>query len=467
MNRLDSSQRSRLRAWYGDRVTFSRVERIRCGHDSATAPPPGRPTIGETVPDAVVLPESEEELQELVRWAMSEGVALTPRGRGTSRSGGAIPLRRGVTVDFTRMRRLIDLDPGSRTVTVEPGLVWLSLQVELASAGLALRLYPTSLAGSTVGGWLAQGGAGIGSFEAGWFRENVESVRIAVPEEGIVRLDGPDLGLVADAEGTTGLISRVTLRVDPDEVVYAAAAATPDPLALQRMLEGVVEADLPLWSVSFFDPVMASFHGGTPEEYLVAFAYRRAAAPWVESRLPWIVTDSGGWVVDDDLAGREWVRRFRMTRIRERFPSLVPAEIVVPLTALSDVLEEIEAAIESPTPMEAVLVRSEAAGPEVALHVFLPVAEEDESRKAAVGGLLAVLGIAEDHGGRPYSTGIYFRDRAGSILGWERVRAMESFRRRIDPRGILNPGKVMGPGRPGSRLSLARTIAGWAERVGW
>ena len=467
MNRLDSAQRSRLRAWYGDRVTFSRIERIRYGHDSATAPPRGRPTLGETVPDAVVRPESEEELLKLSRWAMSEGVALTPRGRGTSRSGGAIPLRRGVTVDLTSMSGLVDLDPAFGTVTVEPGVVWESLQNELAAAGLALRLYPTSYAGSTVGGWFAQGGAGIGSFDAGWFRDNVVSARIAVPDGGVIELNGPDLELVADAEGTTGLISRVTLRVDPSAEIVVATAATPDPVALQRMLVGVVEVGLPLWSVSFFDPVLAAFHRGAPEEFLVTFAYRRATAPRVESRLPWIVTDSGAWVVDDHLARREWDQRFRTTQIRDRIPSLVPAEVVVPLTALADVIEEIQAAVVPPAPMEAVLVRSAAADPEVAIHAFLPVAADDERREAAIRDLIAVLGIAESHGGRPYSTGIYFRDRARTILGWDRVRAIESFRRRVDPRGILNPGKVTAPGKPGARIPLARTMAGWSGRVRW
>jgi FAD/FMN-containing dehydrogenase len=428
-------------------VTFRRSDRRLCGHDSVTATPPVRPAIGESVPDAVIYPQSEGELLELARWASQERIALTPRGSGTSRSGGAVPLRRGLVVDFQRLNRVIDLDRRSRTVTVEPGIVWQRLDTELARAGLALRLYPTSYAGSTVGGWLAHGGAGLGSFEAGWFYESVVGSRIAVPAGEVLDIDSSTLDLVSDAEGTTGLVSRVTLRVAPIGEIAVVAAATPDPAALQQLLESVVEADLPLWSVSFVDPGLAAFHAAGPEEYVVSFAFLRSNAPWVTSTLPWIVHESGAWILDDDLARREWSRRFRTMRIQRQDPSLVPAEVVVPLAELADVLDEIEDVIDRPIPKEAVVVRPHGAEPQVAIHAFVSVdAFDGVSREMAVADAVRVVGTAERHGGRPYATGIYFRDRAESILGWDRVRRIEAFKREVDPHGILNPGKVMGLG---------------------
>jgi len=461
-----------------------------CGCSPSSTPP--RPSIGETVPDAVVQPENEEELLELVRWASVEGVALTPRGRATSRGGGAVPLRRGLVVDFHRLGRLIEYDPRSLTVTVEPGIVWQGLDTELARAGLALRLYPTSYAGSTAGGWLAQGGAGVGSFEAGWFRDNVVSARIALPAGEIVDVCGPDLDLVSDAEGTTGLVSRLTLRVMPIEDIAVAAAATPDPTSLQRLLENVVEAGMPVWSVSFVDPGLASLRNqapvrtrdgrpiekrmSAPEEYVVMFAFRRSRAPWVASTLPWIVNDARAWLLDEDLAHREWDERFRTMRVRHRVPSLVPAEVVVPLHALADVLDEIEGTIARPVPKEAVVVRSgDGTDVQVAIHAFIPADDAGGmSRKVAIADALAVVGIAERNGGRAYSTGIYFRDRAERILGRNRAARMEAFKQDVDPYGILNPGKVFGRGTPkvempkSSRISLAgsrgvaRSSAQWA-----
>lgn len=461
MNRLDSSQRSRLRSLYGERVTFRRSERRLYGHDSVTAAPSSRPVIGETVPDAVVQPVNEGELLELARWASGEGVALTPRGLGTSRSGGAVPLRRGLVVDFQRLGRLIEIDPHSLTATVEPGIVWQRLDTELARAGFTLRLYPTSYAGSTAGGWLAQGGTGLGAFEAGWFRDNVVSARIAVPAGGILDLDDSNVDLVSEAEGTTGLVSRLTLRVAPIAELAFAAASTPDALSLQQLLESVIDADLPLWSVSFVDPGLAAFHGAGPEEFVVSFAFMRSKAPWVVSTLPWIVNDSAAWLLDDDLSRREWDERFRTMRIRDRIPSLVPAEIVVPLSALASVLDQIEGAIGRSVPKEAVLIRSPRAEPEVAIHAFIPVdASTGVSREMAVGDALEIVSIAERHGGRPYSTGIYFRDRAVNILGWERLGRIEAFKGEVDPHGVMNPGKVMGLGTL-TRTPISQTAASW------
>jgi FAD/FMN-containing dehydrogenase len=462
MNRLDSSQRSYLRSRYGDRVTFRRGERRHYGHDSVTAPPSARPVIGETVPDAVVQPTEESELLELARWASAEGVALTPRGCGTSRSGGAVPLRRGVVVDFRRMDRLIDVDARSRTATVEPGIVWQRLDTELARHGFALRLYPTSYAGSTAGGWLAHGGAGLGSFEAGWFRRNVVDARIVVPSGGILELDESQVDLVSDAEGTTGLISRFTLRVAPIAEIAVTAAATADPASLQALLENVVDAGLPLWSVSFVDPGLAAFHEAGPEEYVVSFAFLRSKAPWVASTLPWVVHDSAAWLLDEDLAVREWDQRFRTMRIRDRIPSLVPAEVVVPLAELADVLDQFDDVIGRPVPKEAVLIRSESAVPEVAIHAFVPVdADRGISREDAVADALRMVGIAERLGGRPYSTGIYYRDRAEDILGWRRVGRIEAFKSEVDPQGILNPGKVMGVGTLGADSPISRAADSW------
>ncbi len=166
-----ASQRSYLEGKFGNRVSFNRTERKLYGHDIAEIPSLIKPLIGDTTPDAVVQPQSEEELVELVKWAVKNNVRLTPRGKATSGYGGAIPVRKGIVVDFYRMNKVVRIDPDARTATVQAGVVWEKLDRELAKHGLTLRLYPSSYPSSTVGGWLAQGGAGIGSYEAGWFCE--------------------------------------------------------------------------------------------------------------------------------------------------------------------------------------------------------------------------------------------------------------------------------------------------------
>ena len=175
MGKLGIEHRQYLEEKFGRRVSFDKIERKLYGHDIGSLPSLVRPLLGTTVPEAVVQPETEEELTELIRWAVKREISVTPRGKATSGYGGVLPVRKGIVVDFYRMSRILHIDPEAQTATVESGVVWEKLDHELAKQGLTLRLYPTSYPSSTVGGWLAQGGAGIGSYEAGWFRENVSA----------------------------------------------------------------------------------------------------------------------------------------------------------------------------------------------------------------------------------------------------------------------------------------------------
>jgi FAD/FMN-containing dehydrogenase len=215
MPRLSTKYKKHLNDLFGERVTYERIERKMYSHDIAAMPKLIQPLVGNTIPDAVVQPENESQLVELVQWAAQNGLPLTPRGKGSSGYGGAIPVKKGIVVDFYWMKNVLELDPENLIVTVEPGITWEMLDRELAKHGLTLRLYPTSYPSSSAGGWLAQGGAGIGSYEYGWFVDNVVSARVVLPSGEVREFSGQDLELISDAEGTTGFISQVTLRVRP------------------------------------------------------------------------------------------------------------------------------------------------------------------------------------------------------------------------------------------------------------
>ena len=173
MNKLSSAQKSFLESTFGDRVNFHKLERKLYGHDVGVMPSLAKPLVGNTVPAAVVQPCNEEELVVLARWANENRVPITPRGKASSGYGGVLPIQNGVVVDFFRMKNIVKIDSDNLTVTIQPGIVWEQLDRELKKRKLTLRLYPTSYPASTAGGWLAQGGAGIGSYEYGWFRDNV------------------------------------------------------------------------------------------------------------------------------------------------------------------------------------------------------------------------------------------------------------------------------------------------------
>ncbi len=471
MSRLRTRDRKWLEEKFGARANFNPTERLLYSHDIAAIPSFFRPLIGKTKPDAVVQPENEAELIELVRWAAQRKIPIVPRGKGSSGYGGIIPTRRGIVIDFFRMKKVLAIDSDSETVTVEPGITWEQLDRRLAPHGLTLRLYPTSYPSSSAGGWLAQGGAGIGSYEYGWFAENVIRARIVLPSGETQELEGDALALVADAEGTTGIISQVTLRVQKASELGVVAIACPDAHKLTAIFEEFVRQELPLWSVVFINPRMAELknrapvrtHHGHPAEhkvilpaaYIAVLAFREPDRSKIVPALPAILRDCQGEILSQEIADHEWKNRFRLMVVKRLGPSLVPAEVVVPLEKLGQVMEEIENKVNQPVVKEGVVVRKGRGGqPEVVILGFIPSDQRRFSFNFVYGLVLTIIKIAAKHGGRPYSTGLYFTTKAKEILGEERALRLKKYKKGVDVNGILNPGKVIGNTLVGRALKV-------------
>ncbi|MGB8953573.1 MAG: FAD-binding and (Fe-S)-binding domain-containing protein [Candidatus Aminicenantales bacterium] len=471
---FNKKERQWLEEKFGPHVNFNPTERVLYGHDIAAIPGLIKPFLRNTVPDAIVQPQSEPELVDLVRWAWEKRIPLVPRGKGSSGYGGIIPTRKGIVVDFYRMKKVLSIDAKGETVTVEPGITWEQLDRKLSPKGLTLRLYPTSYPSSSVGGWLAQGGAGIGSFEFGWFSDNVVSARIVLPSGEVKELTGKDLELVADAEGTTGLISRVTLRVQRLSELGLTAVACPDAHKLTKVFEEFIAQGLPLWSVVFINPRMAEMknrspvlmHHGQPVEqkvilpaaYIALLAFKKEDRNKVEPRLPEILKPCQGEVLSQEIAEHEWKNRFRLMIVKRLGPSLVPAEVVVPLDQLGAVMEEIENKVNQPVVKEGVIIKRGRGGkPEAVILGFIPSDQRKFSYNFVFGLVLTFIKIVKKHGGRPYSTGLYFTGKVNEVVGKERVERIRTFKKQVDSRGILNPDKVIGK-RLVSRLLKAAEV---------
>jgi FAD/FMN-containing dehydrogenase len=95
---------------YGNRANFNKMERELYGHDIAAIPSLIAPLIGKTIPEAIVQPENEEELINLVKWANQNNIALTPRGKASSGYGGVLPVKQGIVVDFFHLNKVISLN---------------------------------------------------------------------------------------------------------------------------------------------------------------------------------------------------------------------------------------------------------------------------------------------------------------------------------------------------------------------
>lgn len=135
-----------------------------------------REAYGEAGTDAVeslgsVFPESAEEVEFLTKLAARHRIPLTARGAGTALYPGKPP--QAVLVRFDAMRGIRLPEPREDWVEVEPGVTWWALEERLRERGMGPSVYPTSAPRSTVGGWLAENGVGVGSYEYGWLLQNV------------------------------------------------------------------------------------------------------------------------------------------------------------------------------------------------------------------------------------------------------------------------------------------------------
>ena len=178
----------------------------------------------EAAPDAVVSPAGHEQVLAVLRACAEAGVAVVPFGGGTSVVGGVEPLRGRfpavIALDLSRMNRLLSVDPLSLTATLEPGLRGVQAEALLAAQGLTLGHFPQSYEHASIGGYVATRSAGQASTGYGRIDELVLGLRLATPEgelvlgHGPASAAGPDLkALVVGSEGTLGVITEVSLRV--------------------------------------------------------------------------------------------------------------------------------------------------------------------------------------------------------------------------------------------------------------
>jgi len=184
-------------------------------------------------PDAVVRPDTHEEVAAVLAYAVDHHLAVVPFGGGTSVTGGLVARREGyaglVSLDLIRMKRLLAVDHTSMTATLEPGLRGPEAEALLGAEGLTLGHYPQSFEFASIGGFAATRSSGQASAGYGRFDSLVVGLRVATPR-GELRLGsapanaaGPDLRqLILGSEGAFGVITEVTVRVRklPAEKAY-------------------------------------------------------------------------------------------------------------------------------------------------------------------------------------------------------------------------------------------------------
>jgi alkyldihydroxyacetonephosphate synthase len=176
-----------------------------------------------SLPDFVVHPESAAEISKILKVANRFRLPVIPYGGGSGSQGGTVPLFGGIMLDLKKMNRIIRIDEKSLTVTAQAGINGQVLEWELNQRGLTLAHYPASEYGATLGGYIAARGSGTLSTKYGKAEDMVMSLEAVLPQGGIIRSlpipshsCGPDVRQhFIGSEGTMGVITEVTMRLDP------------------------------------------------------------------------------------------------------------------------------------------------------------------------------------------------------------------------------------------------------------
>ena len=176
------------------------------------------------LPLCAVLPETELQVVKIVKACNARNVPLVTRGAGTGISGGAIPLEHGALAVLSRMNKILDVDPASRTARVQPGVANADVTKTAAPYGLFYAPDPSSQIVCSIGGNVAENAGGVHCLKYGLTVHNVMRLRVValdgeILELGSAAMDAPGYDLLAlmnGSEGLLGLITEVTVKLTPE-----------------------------------------------------------------------------------------------------------------------------------------------------------------------------------------------------------------------------------------------------------
>jgi len=214
---VDESIVRRLTEIAGPKAVFSDEETLNIYSRDETLGLSHRPEI-------VVKPTTSKEILEIVRLADLENIPLTPRGKGTGLSGGAIPVCGGIVLSCERMEKILDIDHENLMVITEPGSITGELQKAVEAESLFYPPDPASLASCSIGGNVAEGAGGSRAVKYGTTKDYVNGLEVVLPSGEMISTGGKVVKdvtgynltqLITGSEGTMAIVTRIILRLIP------------------------------------------------------------------------------------------------------------------------------------------------------------------------------------------------------------------------------------------------------------
>jgi glycolate oxidase len=240
---LDDAVYRLLKKRVGDaQITRNPEDRVCYSYDAA----PGQ----SFMPDAVVFPESEAQVADIMRLAWEKRIPVIPRGSGSGMTGGAVPVQGGLVMAMTRMNRILDIDTDNFIASVEPGVIVADLHTAVENKGLFYPPDPASSAVCTIGGNVGECAGGPRAVKYGVTRDYVLGLGAVMPNGDIIHtgvctakgVAGYDLTrLIVGSEGTLAIVTRITLRLLPKPAYVATMAVCFDDMGkAARTVSGIM-----------------------------------------------------------------------------------------------------------------------------------------------------------------------------------------------------------------------------------
>ena len=172
-------------------------------------------------PMVVVLPDTTEQVSQVLKYCFEQGIKVVPRGSGTSLSGGALPLADGVLLGLGKFKRIREIDFDNRVVVTEPGVTNLAISQAVAHAGFYYAPDPSSQIACSIGGNVAENSGGVHCLKYGMTTNNVLGCEIVLMSGEILRIGGKAaensgydlMGIITGSEGLLGVITEITVRI--------------------------------------------------------------------------------------------------------------------------------------------------------------------------------------------------------------------------------------------------------------
>ncbi|MDP9406478.1 MAG: FAD-binding protein [Actinomycetota bacterium] len=445
------------------------------------------------IPELVVLPETAEHVQSVVRLCYDEGIPFVARGSGTGLSGGALPVESGVLIVLSRLRRILEVDIPNQRVVVEPGVINIWVSQAVADEGYYYAPDPASQIVSSIGGNLAENSGGVHCLKYGFTTNHVMGAEIVLPDGTMVNIGGgmaPDapgyelLGAFVGSEGTLGIATKITLRVvRKPEAVRTLLAAFKDTEEAGGAVSGIIGAGIVPAAIEMMDSlcieaVETAVHPGFPQAGAILIVELDGPAAEVEDQFQHTIRvceENNASEIriaeDDEERALFWKGRkasfAAMGRIANDY---YVQDSVVPRTELGAVLKRISELGEE-YGMRVANVFHAGDGNLHPLVLYNSAVEGESERgehlSTAIAELCVELGgsITGEHG--------VGSDKACSMptmFSEDDLAVMVRLRTAFDPLGISNPGKVFPTPRlcgerPGKYAPHPLEAAGVIERL--